>query len=157
MISTVRLRLPEDDKRKSRRAIEKQLAEGKSCVVCEKPITQMTGPGSDRLCRKHQLESVEYKNGQGKASRPYLFHRVTACVICGYSPTEDPDVTKYKNQLDEVEYSRMLRSLLEVNHINGNHYDHSPENCETLCTKHHRIISIANKHYKKKKSSKTTA
>jgi hypothetical protein len=155
-MSTVRLRLPEDDKRKSRSAIEKQLAEGKSCVACNKPVTQMTGPGSNRLCREHQLESVEYKNGQGKASRPYLFHRGTACVICGYSPAEDPEVIKYKDKLDEVEYSRMLRSLLEVNHKNGNHYDNDSENCETLCTKHHRIISIANKHYKKK-SSKTTA
>ena len=155
-MSTVRLRLAEDDKRKSRRTIEKQLVEGKSCVVCGKPITQMTGPGSDRLCRKHQLESVEYKNGQGKASRPYLFHRGTACVICGYSPAEDPEVVKYKDELDEVEYSRMLRSLLEVNHKNGDHNDNDSENCETVCTKHHRIISIANKHYKKK-SSKTTA
>ena len=39
---------------------------------------------------------------------------------------------------------------------NGDHNDNRPENCETVCTKHHRIISIANKHYKKK-SSKTTA
>jgi hypothetical protein len=155
-MSSVRLRLPEDDKRKSRSAIEKQLAEGKSCVVCGKPITQMMGPGSDRLCRKHQLESVEYKNGQGKASRPYLFHRGTSCVICGYSPAEDPEVIKYKDQLDEVEYSRMLRSLLEVNHKNGDHNDNRPENCETVCTKHHRIISIVNKHYKKK-SSKVAA
>jgi hypothetical protein len=44
----------------------------------------------------------------------------------------------------------------QVNHKNGNHNDNDPENCETLCTKHHRIISIANKHYKKK-STKVTA
>jgi hypothetical protein len=110
----------------------------------------MTGPGSDMLCRKHQLEGIHYKDGQGKASRPYLFHRGTVCEVCRYDPSTDPDVTQHKESLNEIEYSRMLRSLLEVNHINGDHNDNRPENCQTVCTKHHRIITILNKHYKKK-------
>jgi hypothetical protein len=146
----IRHRLPNDDKRKSATSIKKQMAEGKACVVCGKPISLMSGPGSDMLCRKHQIEGVEY-GGTGKSQRPYLFHRGNSCEVCGYEPSTDPDVTQYKGSLDEVEYSRMLRSLMEVNHRNGDHNDNRPENCQTVCTKHHRIITILNKHYKKKK------
>ena len=153
-MSQSKFRLVKDDTIKSPSTIAKETAMGLKCVVCGDKLTIVKGPGSQKLCRKHQLESVEYEGGQGKASRPYLFHRDTSCVVCGYSPSTDPEVTKYKDELDEVEYSRLLRSLLEVNHKNGDHSDNRPENCETVCTKHHRIISIVNKHYKKK-SGKT--
>lgn len=54
-----------------------------------------------------------YKN------RPYLNHRKLTCEICGFVP-EHP-------------------CQLDVDHIDGNHYNNSNDNLQTLCACCHRL------------------
>ena len=68
------MRLAIWDKFKSRSQFRKD--EGKTCSIpgCNDVLTSFQGPGSDCLCREHQLKQVEY-GGVGKIARPHTFHR----------------------------------------------------------------------------------
>ena len=85
----IQFRLPKDDKRKTSSKINKQLIEGISCIICSKPISKMTGPGSDKLCRLCQIQQREY-GGYGRIDRPHTFHRSDVCSCCGQDINEDP-------------------------------------------------------------------
>jgi hypothetical protein len=75
--------------------------------------------------------------------------RGKSCEICNYTPAEDPEIIKAAGG-DLVELNRHARSQLEVNHIDGDHENNDPKNLQTLCLKHHRIITIKEKHYAKR-------
>lgn len=57
--------------------------------------------------------------------RIYLLEKYQSCQRCSFSTTH-PDDNK---------------PILEVNHINGNGYDHRPENLEILCPNCHALTS----------------
>ena len=64
------IRNPSKDKLKSNSVLKEQLT--KPCMLedCDNTISIYDGPGSNVLCREHQLECVEY-GGMGKPERPW--------------------------------------------------------------------------------------
>ena len=48
------------DRRKSNHIIKEQVAQGATCMLedCNDPLSAYDGPGSNLLCRKHQLECI---------------------------------------------------------------------------------------------------
>jgi hypothetical protein len=112
-------RLPEDDVRKSPAIIKRQLAKKLVCCIdgCGQPISQQTGPGSDSLCRDHQLKQHEY-NGLGRIDRPHTFHRKWVCDMCGIDIAERVR-TKYPT-LEETSpelFNRLCRNQIIGDHI----------------------------------------
>ena len=77
-------RTAQDDKLKSLSIIKRQHEAGAVCSIpgCGNPLSNMTGPGSDCLCREHQLAQREY-GGPGRIDRPHTFHRKWVCAHCG--------------------------------------------------------------------------
>ena len=66
------------------------------------PISIFDGPGSNVLCREHQLECVEY-GGMGKPTRPHTFYRGWECNTCGYDPREDESIMEIEQIMQIVE------------------------------------------------------
>ena len=83
------------DKLKSNAVLKEQLEVKCMLEDCDNTLSIYDGPGSNSLCREHQLECVEY-GGMGKPERPWTFYRTMECAKCGYNPTEDP-------QFEEIE------------------------------------------------------
>lgn len=112
------------------------------CTVegCNKFLTAYQGPGSDTLCRSHQKNLAEY-GGMGTIKKVYSHHRDTHCEHCGYTPLTDERV---QSQEDPKIRNRLARTLLTVDHIDGNHENNSPENLQTLCTVCHAIKTVVN-------------
>ena len=120
------------DKFKSNSQIRRDF--GNTCSVpgCDHPITAFRGPGSDTLCRDHQLNLVEY-GGLGKPARPHTFHRDWVCIECNTNVLEDPrlaDVT------DEHIKRRIARSMMHGDHHGIRKADggeDTAENVKSLC------------------------
>ena len=55
---------------------------------CDNKLSMYEGPGSQTLCRVHQLECVEY-GGMGKAERPTHFTEVGVVPIVVTIPRTD--------------------------------------------------------------------
>jgi 5-methylcytosine-specific restriction endonuclease McrA len=131
------IRLPENDQFKSPGVIAKQLQEDKRCSHpdCNEPLTLFKGPGQNKLCRKHQIQQVEY-GGVGKANRLWTFSREWTCDWCGYSPLTDPwfenPPVPFKNAAHKL---RAQRSTMVADHIlrrvDGG--TDCKENIQTLC------------------------
>lgn len=138
-----------DDQRKSAAVIKRQIKLGLTCCVegCNQPISQMSGPGSDVLCRDHQLKQREY-GGMGRYDRPHTFHRDWVCVECGYNVLEDhrlADIT------DEVVKRRVARVLMH-----GDHHERQADggsdsalNVRSLCFVCHAKKTVINEDYRK--------
>jgi hypothetical protein len=142
---------PKKDKRKTLSKIKEQVEQGLMCTApgCNKPISHHQGPNADKLCRSCMLKQRDYEGGMGRGDRIHTMARGNSCEICNYTPAEDPEIIKAAGG-DLVELNRHARSQLEVNHIDGDHENNDPKNLQTLCLKHHRIITIKEKHYAKR-------
>jgi len=81
---------------------------------CENFLTAYQGPGSDTLCRNHQKNLADYG---------------------GLATTKK----SYSQNLN-----RLCRTLLTVDHIDGNHENNNDENLQTLCTVCHAIKTVIN-------------
>lgn len=142
-------RLPKDDVRKSPAIIKRQLAKKLVCCVdgCGTPISQMTGPGSDVLCRDHQLKQREY-GGMGRYDRPHTFHRDWVCDECGYNALEDPRLADVE---DEIVKRRIARVLMHGDHQErqADGGDDSAGNIRSLCFVCHAKKTIINEDYRK--------
>jgi len=58
--------------------------------------------------------------------------------------------TKYKKEFcEKCPFIPAHPSQLDVDHIDGNHSNHNPENLQTLCANCHRLKTINNQDYKK--------
>ena len=75
---------------------------------CDNTISIYDGPGSNTLCREHQLECVEY-GGMGKPERSWTFYRTMECAKCGYNPTDDPSSKEIE---DEYPDFRVMRAIM---------------------------------------------
>tara|TARA_B110000977_G_scaffold139431_1_gene176955 strand:+ start:1402 stop:1851 length:450 start_codon:yes stop_codon:yes gene_type:complete len=143
----VKLRDRKDDVFKADKLMNEQ--KGLKCKLmdCDKDITVMTGPGSNVLCRYHQLKCAEY-GGMGKLDRLHTFYREWVCVDCKYDPREDP---AFDGIEDEYHKIACMRATLEGDHkelkSGGGDELHTKENIETRCCRCHRIKTMINKDY----------
>ena len=107
---------------------------------CENFLTAYQGPGSEHLCRDHQKNLAEY-GGLATTKKVYSHQRKTHCEHCGYTPLTD---TRVQDVADLKVRNRLCRTLLTVDHIDGNHENNNDENLQTLCTVCHAIKTVIN-------------
>ena len=147
MVSNMQLRDPNKDERKSFSVLKEQYRRNETCKLldCNNPISVFEGPGSDVLCRDHQLQGAEY-GGMGKADRPHTFYREWVCEDCGYDPREDP---VFDDIEDEYHKLACQRATLEGDHqdLKSEGGEDSKANIVTRCVRCHRIKSMKNKDY----------
>jgi len=148
------LRLPIDDVRKSPAIIKRQLKNKLVCCVdgCGLPISQYTGPGSDVLCREHQVKQSEYVDGVGRYDRPHTFHRSWVCVECGKDVSVE--VAKKHPELKNSNptlFNRLCRNRVIADHKirRADGGDDSAENIQNLCLDCNSDKTILNEDYRK--------
>lgn len=107
------MRNPNYDKMKSMATIKKEMSYVCKVPGCNKPLTTMSGPGMDILCRDHQLYDRAY-GGMGRYDRLWTYHRKYTCDDCGYNALEDPRLQDVKNEDDK---RRIARSLMHGDHL----------------------------------------
>ena len=133
------------DKPKTGKLLEKARKTRCSVTGCERMLTPFEGPGADKFCRKHQKELYEY-GGLAKGTKEHSFGKKDVCEECGWDPLTD---TRIANITDPVVQNRVVRSVLEVDHLDGNHNNNEPENLKTKCLMCHRIKTIISGDYAK--------
>jgi 5-methylcytosine-specific restriction endonuclease McrA len=137
------LKDPNKDNLKTELMITRQ--HEKICKIpnCEGTITIFEGPGSEVLCRDHQLQCKEY-GGFGNPAEPHTFFRDWICSnpLCNYDPRKDP-------AFDELE--EPLKSTAMKYQMHGDHIvpralggTDAKENIQVLCKKCHDIKSFKN-------------
>lgn len=154
------MRDPLFDKPKSLGQIRKDL--DKTCKVCGEPVSNFEGPGSDVLCRKHQLEQRDY-GGPGRIDRPHTFHRSWICSCCGIDVSIEvnrlhPGIKESNPDL----FNRLLRNRVIGDHIVrrtdaramgwAEEQINHPINLQTLCLNCNSDKTILNEDYKPAKT-----
>jgi hypothetical protein len=109
------MRDPNFDKPKSLLQIRRDL--DKTCKVCGKTVSNFEGPGSDALCRDHQIKQKDY-GGVGRIDRPHTFHRTWICKCCGKDVFEavdklHPGLQEHKPDV----FNRLCRNRVIGDHI----------------------------------------
>jgi len=144
-----RLRNPSEDRLKSLSIRNKQIRQNLVCklVDCNEPLSMYEGPGSDCLCRTHQLECVEY-GGMGKHDRPHTFYRGWVCEECEYDPREDAQIQDIE---DEYHKLRVMRGVMHGDHLQlkSRGGSDAAHNIRTLCCRCHMIKTYKEKDYQK--------
>jgi len=144
----VKLRDPNKDERKSIAVLKEQHRKNKTCMLvdCVNPISVFEGPGSDSLCREHQLECVEY-GGMGKSERPHTFYRNWDCAKCGYDPRLDE--LRFGHIEDEYHKLRAMRGVMHGDHIHLKSHGGADAkgNIQTLCVLCHMAKTYGEKDY----------
>jgi len=131
------IRTPRDDEPKKTSIVKRQIELGLVCSIpgCNNPLSTMTGPGSDRLCRIHQLAQREY-NGTGRIDRLHTFHRKWTCDHCGKDAMSE--VRKKYPALEEKDpklFNRLCRNRTIADHKirKADGGDDSESNIQSLC------------------------
>ena len=139
------VRNPNKDKLKSNAVLKEQLEVKCMLEDCDNTLSIYDGPGSNSLCREHQLECVEY-GGMGKPERPWTFYRTMVCAKCGYNPTED---SQFEEIEDEYHRLRVMRAIMHGDHIHLKSQGgaNTADNIQTLCVKCHMIKTYKEKDY----------
>ena len=91
-----------------------EMRANKQCVLdgCTSPLTHFQGPGSQQLCRTHQLRLREY-GGPGRLDRHWTFWKKDYCESCGRTPSLDNSkIAKMKEPMRTV----VGRMMLQVDH-----------------------------------------
>lgn len=147
------LRLPRDDKKKSAAVIKHQVNHRLICCLdgCDRPLSVYEGPGSDSLCRQHQIKQREY-NGVGRLDRPHTFHRKWVCDHCGKNVLEEVR-TKYPEleESDPIKFNRLCRNRIIGDHIvrQADGGDDSESNLQSLCLDCNSDKTILNEDFRK--------
>ena len=143
-----KLRDPYNDKPKSNALYLKQTRITKTCMLedCDEHLSVFEGPGSNILCRRHQMECVEY-GGMGKPERPHTFYRGWVCSCCGYDPREDD--LRFGHITDEYHKIRAMRGVMHGDHIKlkSQGGSNAKENIQTLCVLCHMAKTYSEKDY----------
>lgn len=142
------MRLRNYDKMKTGAQMDKEV--GMCCMIvgCGKNITHMQGPGSEVLCREHQLMQREY-GGMGRIDRPHTFHRDWVCVECGTNILEDPRLADIQ---DEMTKRRAARICMHGDHQHrqADGGDDSKENVRSVCYVCHAKKTVLQEDYRKR-------
>jgi len=141
------LRNPDRDKFKSHAVLKEQDRKAPTCMLedCNNPLSMFEGPGSNLLCREHQLECVEY-GGMGKPDRPHTFYRGWECNTCGYDPRQDPAIQEIEDPYHQL---RVARGVMHGDHIKlkSQGGKDTAENINTLCCRCHMIKTYKEQDY----------
>lgn len=147
------LRNPSKDELKSQSVLKEQIRLKHTCSVdgCKNALTIFEGPGSDVLCRDHQLKLVEY-GGAGKINRPHTLHRQWICSDCGKDVSVE--VTKKYPGLEQSNpklFNRLCRNRIIGDHIirRADGGDDSEENLQSLCLDCNSDKTILNEDWRK--------
>jgi hypothetical protein len=137
------------DKQKSKAVVNAQRDSAATCKLldCDSPISQYEGPGSNCLCRVHQLETVEY-GGMGKPERPHTFYRNWVCECCGYDPREDPSILEIEDPFHQLQAMRIVMHGDHIIRKSDGGGDHA-ENITSLCCRCHMIKTAKEKDFQK--------
>jgi 5-methylcytosine-specific restriction endonuclease McrA len=145
------MRDPNWDKPKSLAQIKKERDLLCKIPGCGKHLTNMLGPGSEALCREHQLKQREY-GGVGRIDRPHTFHREWVCIECG----KDVSVAVSEKYPDLELANPALFNRLCRNRIIGDHIIRkadggadTKENIQSLCLDCNSDKTILNEDYRK--------
>jgi len=142
----MKIRDPKFDKHKSKQELRLILAEKKKCEIpgCDNLITDREGPGSDSLCRQHQVEQREY-GGYGRLDRLHTFHRNDVCECCGQDINDDPRRKKAEEYFG-VELTPEQWNAVKRRYNHGDHDtrrvdegEDTKENINSFCTFCHWI------------------
>lgn len=122
---------------------------GKVCSIpgCGKPLSHLDGPGSECLCREHQLEQREY-GGYGRPDRPHTFHRSDMCSCCGQDINDDPRWEKAQTFFG-VSLTEGQKHEIKRRYNHGDHNfrkadggDDSASNTNALCSFCHWVKTV---------------
>lgn len=119
----------------------------KICKVdgCNNHISEYSGPGSQSVCREHQLMLREY-GGNARLDRMWTFLKKDKCENCGHEPMKNVRLQKLPYDLRRI----VSRMFLQVDHIDGNKNNNNPANLQTLCAECHAVKTYTNGDYLKK-------
>jgi len=106
------------------------------CVVCNNNKQRKNSKGKfTALCRScdekvHAGDKTRERRRKKATARqrPYLKYKKGYCECCGFLPS--------------------LSCQLDVDHIDGNHKNNSPENLKTLCANCHRLKTYLGEDWK---------
>lgn len=138
------------DRIKSQQQIAKDFE--KFCKVCEEngeqvPLTQYSGPGSDCLCRMHQLSMRDY-GGYGRLHKTHTFHRRDVCTCCGNDINEDPRWEKAEAFFG-ITLTDLQRNEVKRRYNHGDHKDrkadggaNNEENITAFCSFCHWVKTV---------------
>ena len=107
---------------------------------CEDHLTLFRGPGSNSLCRTHQLLLREY-GGFARLDRPWTFWKKDYCVLCNFIPALTEPLVSIES---EHKRNILARMVLHVDHIDGNSYNNHVSNLQTLCSVCHTVKTFTN-------------
>ena len=150
-----KLRDPNKDKWKSWSVRLEQARLKKMCCVddCTNTLTQREGPGSDVLCRDHQIKLVEY-GGAGRLDRLHRLHCKWICDECG---TDVAEQVRQKHPTLEDDSPSLFNRLCR-NRIIGDHQvrradggSDSEGNIRSLCLNCNSDKTILNEDWRKGK------
>lgn len=137
-------RNPTDDVKFSESTIDARIFNSECTLPgCNNHLTIFSGPGSNSLCRAHQLMQREY-GGHGRLDRPYTFWKKDHCEECGHSPMND---NKQIKELPQPYRQILGMMMLHVDHLSvsrkskyvkGHGINH-PDNLKTLCQECHML------------------
>jgi len=146
------IRNPDKDKFKSSAVLTEQQIKASTCMLqdCDNKLSMYEGPGSQVLCRQHQLECVEY-GGMGKPERPHTFYRNWVCDSCNYDPREDE--LRFGHVENEYDKIRAMRGVMHGDHIHlkSKGGTDTKDNISTLCVLCHMAKTYTQKDYLGKK------
>ncbi len=150
---------PNKDSLKSQSVLKEQIKKSHTCRMdnCTNLLTMFDGPGSDLLCRDHQLKLVEY-GGLGRLDRLHTLHRKWVCDDCGID-VSDQVRKKYPTieTDDPVMFNRLCRNRIigdhQIRQADGG--DDSEENIRSLCLFCNSDKTILNEDWRKGSLEKT--
>lgn len=118
--------------------IQADLAQSCAVPFCDAMRTLWDGPGKE-LCDEHRAMLKEY-GGLAVLDKPYSFQREHRCHCCGMDVrimAEQRYLLLYPEQdwhaVPEERKNEMYRTLMDVDHKDGNHENNHPDNLWSLC------------------------
>lgn len=122
------------------RALPESCCEVDGCSIILSPYR---GPGSDTLCRDHQMHLHEY-GGFSKANKPYSIGKTSVCEDCGMDAAEHPSIAAIE---DPIMKNRAIRMVITTDHVDGNHSNNSLDNLSHICNICHNVKTIVSGDY----------
>ena len=156
-----KFRDPNKDSLKSQSVLKEQIKKSHTCRMdnCTNPLTMFDGPGSDLLCRDHQLKLVEY-GGLGRLDRLHTLHRKWVCDDCGIDVSEQVRKKYPTIETDDpVMFNRLCRNRIIADHQirQADGGDDSEENIRSLCLFCNSDKTILNEDWRKGSLEKTVS